>query len=468
MIELADKTIGNTDEAGKTEVRAGPYSHSGTFFDHRIDLREPEGAALMARIQPLIESVEHRKRALKPQDQRNREKLLRKVSANALRCFFHRNPARVAYFRRHGPYDDGPSWLNGKALSNLVDLLCDAGLMVVQTGFGVPSPKKGRASSFELTDAFQVLAFECGISAHSLVFEQANESLVKLRTGKENGRERVRYSPTSQTEHWSSQLAAINSLLASQDISVSPSSDERRHWLAKLNDPEKRKGMPYVRPEQIRTSLFRSFTTRSKDIVAFAEGGRLYGPWWTNAPKGIRKAIQINGKPTVELDYSSLHLRMLYNEKGFEAEDDLYRLELLTALAQKHGLNEDAYRPWVKRHTQALINCSPNGRPWTCKLEVDEIGPPELERKELVSLIAAKHHLIADSFMSGAGLRLQKIDSDIALEVVFSLMQEGIVVLPVHDSFLVQSDHEARLYAAMHNAYCERFGFQPVITKKAG
>ncbi|MEM7690341.1 MAG: hypothetical protein AAF291_15090 [Pseudomonadota bacterium] len=461
---LAD--YGATNE--EAQVANERYSQSGTFFDHGLSIREPEGKTIVSRIQPLIERVERRIRALKPSDRCNRDELLRRVAANALSCSHHRSPSRVAYHRQHGAYSDAPPWLNGRALGSLIDLLSDAGLLDAQVGFSIASNQKGRASTFEMTKAFEVVAFESGVSAQSLLYERPRNSLVMLRTGKGDEREDVLFQPNHQTEMWADQLVAINSFIAAQDISIAPNSDELEHWLEKLNETGNRAGMLFVRPELFRTGLFRSFTTQSKDHISFAEGGRLYGPWWTNAPRDIRKTVQINGKPTVELDYSSLHLRMLYHETGLKAESDLYRLDQLEKLAHKHGLEEKAYRPWVKRHTQALINCSPAGRPHTCKLEENEFGPSELSRKELVSLIEAKHQPIADTFKSGAGLRLQRIDSDIALEITSALMGEGIVVLPIHDSFVVQSDHETRLCTAMKEAYFDRLSFYPDITKKDG
>ena len=39
----------------------------------------------------------------------------------------------------------------------------------------------------------------------------------------------------------------------------------------------------------------------------FSNGGRFYGAWWIGVPKQYRMHIHIDGKPTVELDYSNLH-----------------------------------------------------------------------------------------------------------------------------------------------------------------
>ena len=45
------------------------------------------------------------------------------------------------------------------------------------------------------------------------------------------------------------------------------------------------------------------------------------------------------------------------------------------------------------------------------------------------------------------------MDSDIALEIITTLAQEGIVVLPVHDSFVTQTKHKMALQQKMVDVY---------------
>jgi hypothetical protein len=61
--------------------------------------------------------------------------------------------------------------------------------------------------------------------------------------------------------------------------------------------------------------------------------------------------------------------------------------------------------------------------------------------RELLETIKARHTPIAGFFGSGAGLRLQRHDADLAERVVLHLLGQGILVLPVHDSFIVQRRH---------------------------
>lgn len=53
-------------------------------------------------------------------------------------------------------------------------------------------------------------------------------------------------------------------------------------------------------------------------------GGRFYGGWWQEIPKRFRSRIVINGKRTVEYDYSNLHPTMLDLLEGLEPPSDSY------------------------------------------------------------------------------------------------------------------------------------------------
>ena len=55
----------------------------------------------------------------------------------------------------------------------------------------------------------------------------------------------------------------------------------------------------------------------------FNSGGRYYSIM-SNMPKTIRETLTFNGETTVELDYSGLHLSMIYNMSGLEAASDPY------------------------------------------------------------------------------------------------------------------------------------------------
>lgn len=474
-VEAAQKTdralhIEPNDHSEYVEAKrlsdAGPsYSSSGTFLDERLGLRDPEGSTFINRVLEEIDRVEKRKKAIRAADLTNRKILLRTLMANAFRCFYHRAPSSVAFLRKASAYSDKPIWLSGKALERTTDLLAEADLLKLKIGFGTPNGS-GRASTFDVTHKLVSIAFESGVTEQSLTKEVRFENLVQLVTSKKSGKKPISFEPTDETLEWASRLQRFNEFLRCQELKVTEFEDGWKAWLECLNSDGQLKGMPYYRPETFATDLFRKFNNGEPNCASFLEGGRLYGGWWQSAPKEVRRTIQINGKPTLELDYSSHHLRMLYNQRGLNPDGDLYRLEAIVEFERDQGEDIGTYRPGIKAHTQALINCGPNGRPWTCELEESERVPAGWDRRKIVNMIEERHKPISDVFKTGAGLRLQRLDSDLALDVVMTLMEEGVVSLPVHDSFIVNEDNGDRLHSLMEELYFNRFGFKPLIDKK--
>jgi hypothetical protein len=64
---------------------------------------------------------------------------------------------------------------------------------------------------------------------------------------------------------------------------------------------------------------------------------------------------------------------------------------------------------------------------------------------------------VAHWFVTGVGDTLQREDSDLALDVLATLLNEGILALPIHDSFIVQRHHEARLVTVMQERFERRY-----------
>ena len=72
--------------------------------------------------------------------------------------------------------------------------------------------------------------------------------------------------------------------------------------------------------------------------------------------------------------------------------------------------------------------------------------------RNLFQAISALHKPIKRYFASGVGAELMNIDAKIAEVIMGTLLRQGILALPVHDSFLVQSSKKSELEAAMMEA----------------
>ena len=60
------------------------------------------------------------------------------------------------------------------------------------------------------------------------------------------------------------------------------------------------------------------FVRRVFNNSTFDEGGRFYDGWWQRIDGKIRKDIRINNIATVEIDYSAIHVIMLYALMGID------------------------------------------------------------------------------------------------------------------------------------------------------
>ena len=76
---------------------------------------------------------------------------------------------------------------------------------------------------------------------------------------------------------------------------------------------------------------------------------------------------------------------------------------------------------------------------WTRLMQVDPTYFQRAIRKAdvLIEAILTEHAAIRSMFFTKAELRLQRLDSDIAEGVMRRMRNQGIAVMPVHDSFLV-------------------------------
>jgi hypothetical protein len=155
---------------------------------------------------------------------------------------------------------------------------------------------------------------------------------------------------------------------------------------------------------------------------------------------------------------------MLYQDRGIDYLEDPYHLDPIAAHEEQHGLPPRHFREGIKKMVQALINDRNGKRPEKIKLPSGLSFYPYFTRAEVRRMIEEKHAPIADAFGTGAGLGLQRKDSDIALSVITALRETGILALPVHDSFIVKKDDKDMLHRQMIDSYSNLIGFKPIIS----
>ena len=184
-------------------------------------------------------------------------------------------------------------------------------------------------------------------------------------------------------------------------------------------------------------------------------GGRYYGASWQMFSENLRKHLFINGYPVVEWDFSGLHLRMLYHLEGMDYPGDPYAF----------GSRQE--RDYLKLVSLVMINKKTRRgviRAMKKTIAAKQLDiPPDEEIERMVARFDAAHDRINRYFCSDIGLKLQYRDSQITSDILDYFLDREIVVLPIHDSYIVAEQYEDELYEVMKEKYRDRMGFYPII-----
>jgi len=243
--------------------------------------------------------------------------------------------------------------------------------------------------------------------------------LIRLKV---NGR-LADYPDTARTMRQRRHLEPINEAIGGAALDIEAPGMERDGNVIRFGDHA-------VYPAK--QSLYRVFNDE------WNRGGRFYGSWWQNVKHNDRPFITINGEDTVELDYEELHPRLLYRLASKRLEGGAYTLD-----------------GWPRKVCKAAFNILLNADTWHAARGaiVKETGLSPERAAQLIEDTKTRHPAVARYFHSGDGLELQYVDAGIAKRVMSNLLKQGIVSLPIHDSFIVQERHQGQLEDAMDTAF---------------
>lgn len=174
---------------------------------------------------------------------------------------------------------------------------------------------------------------------------------------------------------------------------------------------------------------------------SLSDGGRLYclpyrGINYQQLSKQERAKIQINLADTVQLDFSTLHLSMLYAQRNIELLSDPYSF--------------DCDRNVAKKTILVLINADTE---LSARKALEKQFENTIDFKPIITAAKQYHTPIADCFGSGIGIKLQNYDARIAVNVVSHFTAKGVPCLPIHDSFIVDKRYKEQLKDIMIYSY---------------
>jgi len=262
--------------------------------------------------------------------------------------------------------------------------------------------------------------------------------------------EKLHFKTSPETENITSDLCHINKLLSKTWVDLDLTKPQWEELKRRLAEHKKKDKPTFIRYNN--RQLYRVFND-----TKFSTGGRYYGGWWESIPnngsKGtqFRRHLVINGKATVEIDYSGLHPAILYAKEGMTLPQDPY-----TPILGKK------YRDVSKRILNAFINSKQDMKsgPRNLKFRFDDQTLTWGKIKERVNEI---HAPISKYFCTGAGMWLMYEDSLLATKVMHHFAKYGIPCLPVHDSFIMHHGYENELRDKMNEFFEERYGVKAKI-----
>jgi len=202
--------------------------------------------------------------------------------------------------------------------------------------------------------------------------------------------------------------------------------------------------LPLFPSEKIYSRYIRKGTENSEEGY-----GRLHAPSWQRIDSFAREMILINGKKTAEIDICSCHPAIAYSYNNedvtlsFEKGRKLYGIEAVNVSKKK-------YRKIVKLAMLCLLNAKNKAGAESALEKAIRVGklrklPKGVGPRDVIEELISKHVKINNWLFKKCWLRLTYIESNICLRVFEHFVRQGIPILSVHDSFVIQKDKKNEL-----------------------
>lgn len=285
-------------------------------------------------------------------------------------------------------------------------------------------------------------------------YQLSNKESIILKAPKDDqgNKELIDYKDTAATVLMRDNLKLINENIGKHWIDLKITDEQFSDLQKKLYIRATSDNKEYRRKTPVnftRVNQVRIFNNGDVDNPKFTQGGRFYGGWWLSIPSEYRSRIRINDSKTIEVDYSAIHFYMLYAEKGLPIPDgDPYTFDGIDRKKAKLALN-------------TALNASSKSKALSA-IKANQWPDKSIEEVTLIlDKLLLKHKAISEYFYTGKGLELQFNDSQVAELVMLNMWNKhGVIVLPVHDSFIVAAASQDDLKTEMLVAFDEVTGYR--------
>ena len=349
------------------------------------------------------------------------------VHANSIKRYFVNYSARYNEYIVPKKYD--PLQIGYRPFIKTIEVLLQ--LQLIKRKVGYYTKQKKRRSRIIATKKLNLL-----IKKHHLNSSHLYQLPIDEIQLKDKDKKFIDFRDTPTIKSSRAIIQKYNNLLSKTKVALKETKEVKKYFKTKEYSLD-----------TYNQSYHRVFSNSS-----WKEGGRFYGPWWqyiVNDEEKIelRQYLLINNKPTIELDYSSLHLHLLYNKEK-KVYDDKHDAYTLTGLEHK--------RAFVKKAILIAINCkSDRYFPQTVANALKDHSQFEkgFNYKNMLKLFKEHHPDIAHYLFTGIGITLQNTDSKISEYIIKRMTNKSIPVLNIHDSFIVERKQQQQLKQVMTKAF---------------
>ena len=204
---------------------------------------------------------------------------------------------------------------------------------------------------------------------------------------------------------------------------------------------------------KVRLTQDSKFVCRMFNNGSLSLGGKFIGGWWTRVGEEFRKQIYINNEPTIEIDYSSIHVVLAYSQIKIDywstTDQDPYEVVKLPIIDDPEASHMEI-EPDHRRHViKSLFLLSIHAKneteafqAFTSEWDYTEYPYKGVFKhkylKQLLDNIRTAHPAISNMIASGAEIELMNINSQIVEYILKNFIKRDIPILTVHDSFIIE------------------------------
>jgi len=358
---------------------------------------------------------------------------------------------KAEHYKQNRYHKKGMSY---RISNRIFNFLIDHDYVEYHKGYRNPNNKNdAHRSKIKSNDKLIVLYKQFGLKPKYLK-RHPDEEIIILNDSSGN---KIDYRDTFTTLGQRVFLHKYNAMLEGSNLDLHLTKNERKELSSRMN-------------------IFDVRVRRVFSRGSFKHGGRLYSKYWTNIDKIFRKQITVNGNAVCELDYRALHPTILYVKaganvpttdpykiSGYTKDKDTRKFFKILLNCMINGSSQEEVRQVIQHSIYKNINHSDGTSSPKIKQPNWLKGTSKTDMYPVIDAVEKHHKPINKYFFSDIGIELQYLDSEMAMRVLHHFMDNDLVLLPEHDSFIVERHNKNELRSTMVDAFKHVMGTKQVI-----